>query len=81
MDSKTTLNEVIADGGHTTWHMGIVRELRERAGLPSDINLHKVNLVVDDFNGDFDLALSALTMIPRPAWVNEKLGLHPERTS
>lgn len=44
--SRDTLNDVIGSGPRSTWNMGIVKELRERAELPSDINLHNVNKLV-----------------------------------
>lgn len=61
----------------TRWNMGEIRDLRERAELPY-VNLHQINEVVHACKDDFDLALSALTMTPRPGWVNELLELHPQ---
>lgn len=56
-----------------------IKALRVEAGLPEDVKLASVAAVVDFVHGDFDLALDALTMLPRPVWVSETLGLHPER--
>lgn len=53
--------------------------LRAEAGLPTDVSAKNVAWLVDRVGGDLDLALTAITMIPRPAWVAEQLGLHPER--
>jgi hypothetical protein len=70
---------LITTGKRSTWNMGEVKELREMAELGRDVNLHNVGQVVDRLEGDFDLALDALTMSPRPAWVSELLRLHPDR--
>jgi hypothetical protein len=53
--------------------------LREHAGLPDDVKLESVTAVIERCGGDWDLAMTALTMKPRPQWVSELLGLHPER--
>lgn len=53
-------------------------EIREEAGLPTSVRLEGVAAVVER-SGDRELGLTALTMIPRPEWVSELLGLHPER--
>ncbi len=55
-----------------------VKALRVEAGLPETVALTAVAAVINRV-GDFELALTALTMVPRPAWVSETLGLHPER--
>lgn len=55
-----------------------VKALRAEAGLPGTVALTSVAAIIDKA-GDFELALTALTMVPRPAWVTETLGLHPER--
>lgn len=56
-----------------------LERLREESGLPEDIRLDSIRAVVKHVGGDYGLAQDSITMIPRPAWVNEKLGLHPER--
>lgn len=62
----------------TTYTTEEIKALRTEAGLSETVNLFSVAAVVDKA-GDFGLALDALTMLPRPAWVSETLGLHPER--
>lgn len=59
--------------------MGALKQLREEAGLPSAVSLAAVKRVLDRIGGDVDLALTALTMIPRPAWVIDLLGVHADR--
>jgi hypothetical protein len=73
------LDDVLDKGPRTRWNMGQVTELRQRAELPTDISVTNVNAVVEHVGGDFDLALAALTQSPRPQWVAEMLGLHPDR--
>lgn len=62
----------------TTYSTEEIKALRTEAGLSETVALTSVAAVVDKA-GDFELALTALTMVPRPAWVTETLGLHPER--
>lgn len=59
--------------------MGRLKELRDDAGLPKSIPLGAVRDVLERTGYDRDLALTALTMIPRPDWVGELLGVHPDR--
>jgi hypothetical protein len=56
----------------TRWNMGEIRDLREQAEMP-ETNLTRIDAVVQRCRGDFELALEALTMSPRPAWVTELL--------
>lgn len=63
----------------TTYSIEEIKALRTEAGLSETVNLHSVASVVDRVGGDFDLALTALTQVPRPDWVCEALGVHPER--
>ncbi len=62
----------------TAYEVSEVKALRTEAGLSETVALTSVAAVVERA-GDFELALTALTMVPRPAWVSETLGLHPER--
>ena len=59
-------------GKRKRWNMGEVKELREAADLPG-VNLVRINAVLGRCGGDFDLALGALTMAPRPLWVERFL--------
>jgi hypothetical protein len=84
METKPhTLGEVrpVEPGRRENYNMGEVIALRKEAGLPDDVSAIKVSEVIERVGGDFDLALSALTMVPRPGWVIETLGLHPARKS
>lgn len=62
----------------TTFAVEEVKALRAEAGLPGTVALTAVAGVIEKA-GDFELALTAMTMVPRPVWVSEALGLHPER--
>jgi hypothetical protein len=56
-----------------------LRQLRQEANLPDDVQAKAIGAVLRRCGDDEDLALTALTMIPGPEWVSELLGLHPER--
>jgi len=62
----------VTTGKRQRWNMGEVNELREAAELPG-VNTVRVNAVVQRCGGDFDLALTALTMSPRADWVEHFL--------
>jgi hypothetical protein len=68
----------VTTGKRTKWNMGEVRHLALAAELVRP-NIFNVNLVVERCEGDFDLALEALTMSPRPAWVIELLDFKTEK--
>lgn len=54
--------------------------LRAAAELPMDVKLSAIASVIQRCGDDEEIALTALTMEPRPAWVAEALGLHPDRS-
>jgi len=54
-------------------NMAELQRLRDDAGLPQAIPLSRVGLVLGRTGGDRDLALTALTMDPRPEWVIDLL--------
>jgi hypothetical protein len=62
----------ITVGKRTRWNMGEVKTLRAAAEIPG-VNLARINTIVRRCDGDFDLALTALTMKPRPDWVEHFL--------
>lgn len=57
----------------------VAANLRQAAELPADVKLSAIASVVERC-GDEEIALTALTMEPRPEWVAEALGLHPDRS-
>lgn len=62
----------VSVGKRDSWNAEEVLGLGKAAGLP-DANPVRINAVLTRCNGDFDLALTALTMIPRPDWVEHFL--------